>query len=111
MTETSNANDTDQGASSSSFGSNRRDRNNSDNNKNKNSNKNNKNNNKNKLPKFKGQNTTLATLGLTTDTYKTDSFIAFQSSIKQEVLTNFDNGGDIAIVVRDLEDPLPRLMK
>ena len=74
MTEISNANGTDQGASSSSSGSNKRDCNNNNNNNNKNSNK----NNKNKLPKFKGQNTILATLGLTTDTYKTDSFIAFQ---------------------------------
>mmetsp|Transcript_18801 Transcript_18801/g.21383 ORF Transcript_18801/g.21383 Transcript_18801/m.21383 type:complete len:567 (+) Transcript_18801:256-1956(+) len=78
--------------------------------------RNNKKNNKggNKKPsqtKFKGAVEKLATIGLKNDVYHTDNFLSFQRGIIQHVLSTFDNPGDIEYLPRELQNPMPRLMK
>ena len=88
---------------------------------NNNNNSTNKNKNKNKSKtnnstggnekKYKGAEESLAVLGVKNDTFKADNFLVFQRSIENHVLAKFDHSGDIAYLVQEIEDPMPRLMK
>ena len=76
--------------------------------KSKNKSKNGGNNNANK---FVGAEPTLAVLGIKNNDVKTDNFLVFQRSIENYVLSKFDHSGDIAYLVQELQNPMPRIMK
>ena len=85
---------------------------------NKNSSNNNKKNGKSRnnksntsSNKFKGVEESLAVLGVKNDSYSTDNFLVFQRSIETHVLAKFEHSGDVAYLVQELKDPMPRLMK
>ena len=59
--------------------------------------------------KFKGKVDTLATLG-TRDEKKGDSFLIFQKDLYEYVLANYKHPSDIAYLVKELKDPVKRLM-
>ena len=61
--------------------------------------------------KFKGEVEGLATLGLRGDVVQTDNFLVFTRGITQHVLSTFSNPGDVVTLVKDLQKPMPRLMK
>ena len=61
--------------------------------------------------KFKGEVEGLATLGLRGDVVQTDNFLVFTRGITQHVLSTFSNPGDVVPLVKDLQKPMPRLMK
>ena len=93
---------------------------NSSNNNNNTSNKNNKqrnnkskqsNNSNSSTSKYVGNEKQLAVLGVKNDEHKTDNFLVFQRLIENHVLTTFDHSGDIAYLVQELAELMPRLMK
>ena len=50
-------------------------------------------------------------LGVKNDSMKTDNFLVFQRSIENYVLSKFDHSGDIAYLIQELDNPMPKLMK
>ena len=81
------------------------------NNNNQRKNKYKKQNNINQQSKYVGTEATLAVLGVKNDSTKTDNFLVFQRSLENHVLSKFDHSGDIAYLIQELKDPMPRLMK
>ena len=79
----------------------------------KNKNKQNKNNGSrgSNTQKYKGVEEALAVLGVKNDMYKTDNFLVFQRSIENYVLSKFEHSGDIAFLIQEMKDPMPRLMR
>ena len=81
------------------------------NNNNQRKNKYKKQNNINQQSKYVGTEAALAVLGVKNDSTKMDNFLVFQRSLENHVLSKFDHSGDIAYLIQELKDPMPRLMK
>ena len=110
-TEGPNGQNNEQGSSSTTTPRDNSKNNSNNNNQRKNNNKRANQQVQSNAPKYVGTESALAVLGVKNDSMKTDNFLVFQRSIENYVLSKFDHSGDIAYLIQELKDPMPRLMK